>query len=121
VPNARRDLDRIFSVHHERLVNNDNTVMFGQSILQPEPVAWRATLAGCRVIVYEHLDGSLSIGYGPHELARFQENTIAKPKQRRPRQAVKLLQRGKQKESAIEGRGRFFLNKVTSAAHSAPR
>jgi hypothetical protein len=121
VPNARRDLDRIFSVHHERVVNNDNTVMFGQSILQLEPVAWRATLAGCRVIVYEHLDGSLSIGYGPHELARFQDHTIAKPKQRRPRQPVKLLQRGKQKESAIEGRGRFFLNKVTSAARSAPR
>jgi hypothetical protein len=28
-------------------------------------------LAGCRVTVYEHLNATLSIGYGPHTVARF--------------------------------------------------
>jgi len=121
VPNARMDLDRIFSVQHERVVNNDNTISFGHAALQLEPVAWRATLAGCRVIVYEHLDGSLSVGYGPHEVGRFQNGHYVAPKHRKPRQAVKVSQRGNKKESAIEGRGRFFLNKVTSAARSSPR
>jgi transposase len=118
VPNLRLDLDRVFSIQHERVVNNDNTISFGHSVLQLERVAWRATLAGCRVIVYEHLDGSVSIGYGPHELARF-PSIVARPKPK-PREAVKRSQREK-KESAMQGGGRFFLNKVTSAARSAPR
>jgi len=52
-------------------------------VLQLEPVAWRTTLAGCRVIVYEHLDDSLSmddslsIGYGPHEVGRFQTVNVS--------------------------------------------
>jgi transposase/broad specificity phosphatase PhoE len=120
VPNVRRDLDRIFAVHHERVVNHDNTITYGQAVLQLEPVRWRATLAGCRVMVYEHLDGSLSVGYGPHEIGRFQ-NRIPGPKSRRPARAVKVSHRGEKKESAIEGRGRFFLNKVTSATRSSPR
>ena len=121
VPNAHRDLDRIFAVQHERVVNNDNTIAFGHTMLQLEPVNWRATLAGCRVIVYEHLDGSLSVGYGPHEVGRFQNTQVVQPIRRKPRRAVKVSQRGKTKESAIESGGRFFLNKVTSAARSSPR
>jgi len=119
VPNDRLDLDRIFSIQHERIVNNDNTIRFAQSVLQLEPVSWRATLAGCRVIVYEHLDGSISVGYGPREIGRFHNQSV--PKCRKPRQSIKDSRRGKKKESANEGRGRFFLNKVTSAARSAPR
>ena len=119
VPNSRLDLDRIFSVQHERVVNNDNTIRFGQSVLQLEPVSWRATLAGCRVIVYEHLDDSISVGYGPREIGRFYNPSL--PKRRKPREPIKSSLPGKKKESANEGRGRFFLNKVTSAARSAPR
>jgi hypothetical protein len=121
VPNQRLDLDRIFAVQHERVVNNDNTITFGQTVLQLEPVRWRSTLAGCRVIVYEHLDGSLSVGYGPHEVGRFKSAEFVSPKRRRPSQSVKVSQRGTRKESVIEGRGRFFLDKVTSAARSSPR
>ena len=32
---------------------------------------WRGTLAGCRVILCEHLDGRLTIHYGPHLVATF--------------------------------------------------
>jgi hypothetical protein len=68
---AGRDLDQIFSIQHERVVNQDNTVSWANQVLQMEKVSWRSSLAGCRVTVYEHLDGSLSIGYGPHVGGRY--------------------------------------------------
>ena len=57
----RRDLDLIFSLQFERTVNRDNTVSFQNLALQIEPVRWRGTLAGCNVIVHQHLDGTLSM------------------------------------------------------------
>jgi len=33
--------------------------------LQIEPVRWRATLAGCSVLLHQHLDGTFAITYGP--------------------------------------------------------
>ena len=71
VPISHLNLDRIFSVHHERVVGRDNTIQFGSRVLQVPSTRFRATLAGCRVTVYEHLDGTLSIGYGPHTVAHF--------------------------------------------------
>jgi transposase len=68
---ARRDLERVFSLQYERTVNRDNTVSLQNLVLQIEPVGWRATLAGCNVIVHQHLDASLSISYGPHRLGRY--------------------------------------------------
>ena len=67
----RRDLDWIFSLQHERTVNNDNTVEWNNRILQLNQTRWRNTLAGQTVIVHEHLDGRLSIRYGPHLVAQY--------------------------------------------------
>ena len=66
-----RDLDRIFSIQHERTVSRDNTVSVDHRVLQIERSRWRATLAGCRVTVCEHRDGRLSLRYGPHLLGRY--------------------------------------------------
>jgi hypothetical protein len=52
-------------VQHERTVNNDNTVEWNNRVLQLNQTRWRDTLAGQTVIVHEHLDGRLSIRYGP--------------------------------------------------------
>ena len=71
VPARRRDLDRVFSLQHERVVNRDNTVQLDQRVLQIEKTLWRGTLAGCRVTLCEHLDGRLTIHYGPHLVAAF--------------------------------------------------
>ena len=71
LPAPGRDLERIFCLQHERVVNRDNTVRWENRVLQIEKTPWRATLAGCRVTVYEHLDGMLRIGYGPHEVGRY--------------------------------------------------
>jgi len=79
VPTHRQDLDRVFSIHHERAVNQDNTVCWANGMLQIQPQSWRSTLAGCRVTVYEHLDHTLSIGYGPHILGHYNGEGIPTP------------------------------------------
>jgi hypothetical protein len=71
VPCRSRDLERIFSLQFERSVNRDNTVSFQNLSLQIERVRWRATLAGCQVVVHQHLDGTLSLSHGPHGLGRY--------------------------------------------------
>jgi transposase len=72
----RRDLDSIFSVQHDRTVNPDNTVQLDNRILQINKTRWRDTLAGQTVIVHEHLDGRVSIRYGPHVVAEFAADAL---------------------------------------------
>jgi hypothetical protein len=71
LPVRGKNLDFIFSLQHERTVNQDNTVQIGPCVLQIEKSHWRATLAGCRVTVCQHLDGTWSIAYGPHLVGRY--------------------------------------------------
>jgi transposase len=72
VPCPKRDLGRVFSLQFERTVHRDNTVSFQNLRLQIEAVKWRGTLAGCSVIAHQHLDGTLSLSYGPHCLGRYE-------------------------------------------------
>jgi transposase len=76
VPYRGTDLERIFSLHFERTVNRDNTVSFQNLTLQIEPVRWRGTLAGCAVTVHQHLDGTLSLSYGPHALGHYDQQGV---------------------------------------------
>ena len=46
VPVRGQDLDPIFSVQHERVVAQDNTVRLGDRTWQIEQTPWRGTLAG---------------------------------------------------------------------------
>jgi transposase len=71
LPCRRKDLDVVFSVQHERVVNRDNTVVVGGKVFQIEPTRWRGTLAGCSVTLCEHLDETWSIRYGPHVVGRY--------------------------------------------------
>jgi len=88
VPVRGWDLDRIFSVQTERVVAKDNTVRLANRVWQIERTPWRGTLADCRVIICEHLDGRVTIVYGPHVIARYtaegQSLAVAK-KPRAPR------------------------------------
>jgi hypothetical protein len=74
VPCYNKQLDRVFSIQTERLVNRDNTVKFKNMILQIDRQKFRASLANCRVIVFEHHDRSITIGFGEHEVGRFNES-----------------------------------------------
>jgi transposase len=67
----RRNLDLIFSLQFERTVSRDNTVSFQNLALQIDKVSWRGTLAGCNVIVHQHLDGTLSMTHGPRRLEHY--------------------------------------------------
>jgi len=82
VPCRFKELDLVFSIKHERVVAKDNTVSYMNRVLQLERSKWRGTLAGCRVTVHEHLEGSLTIVYGPHKVGEFTHLAVSQPKQR---------------------------------------
>jgi transposase len=73
-----KDLNLIFALQFERTVNRDNTVSFQNLQLQIEPVQWRGTLAGCNVMVHQHLDGTISLTHGPHRLGRYSAQGVAR-------------------------------------------
>ncbi len=80
VPCLRTDLDRVFSIQSERTVGRDNTVRYKNLILQIEKQTWRGSMAGTKVIVYQHLDGTISLGLGAHEVGKYTEDgEIIKP------------------------------------------
>lgn len=68
---SRTDLNWIFTVQTERVVDNDNTVAIADRAWQLEKSRFRGSLAGCTVTIHEHLDGVVSIRYGPHVVGRF--------------------------------------------------
>lgn len=57
-------------------MNQDNTVTVDNRVFQIEKTRWRNTLAGCSVVVHEHLDDSLTIQFGPHQVARFEAGQL---------------------------------------------
>jgi hypothetical protein len=79
VPYTGDHLDRICALQHERVVGNDNCVEFGTRHLQIPKTTWRYSFAKCRVTVYEHLDGTLSVGYGPHTLGQYAAQGRGRP------------------------------------------
>src|SRR5438105_3419441 len=79
VRTRRKDLAWVFSIQHERRVNPDNTIALENRILQIEKSRWRNTLAGCTVRVFELLDGSVVVRFGPHEVARWMPGQLPAP------------------------------------------
>ena len=71
---SRRDLDWIFSLQTERVVSKDNTVAIGDRWWQIEKCRWRHSLAGQTVTIHQHLNGAVSIRFGPHTVGRYTED-----------------------------------------------
>ena len=63
---ARADLNWIFTVQTERVVAKDNTVAIADRNWQLDKTRFRNTLAGCTVMIHQHLDRTVSIRFGPH-------------------------------------------------------
>ena len=84
---GRTDLNWIFTVQTERVVDKDNTVAIGERTWQIDKTRFRNTLAGSTVTIHEHLDETVSIRFGPHVVGRYSrkgEKLIsATPKERR--------------------------------------
>lgn len=76
---TRSDLDWIFTVQSERVVGKDNTVAIAEHLWQLEKSRFRSSLAGCTVTIHEHLDGAVSIRYGPHVVGRYTATGQARP------------------------------------------
>jgi transposase len=73
-PYMRRDLEWVFSVQAQRVVARDNTITLRERVWQLEKSRWRHSLAGCTVTIHEHLNGTVSVRYGPHLVGRFAAN-----------------------------------------------
>jgi hypothetical protein len=84
VPLKRKDLDLVFSLQHERVVARDNTVSFANKVWQLERSKLRATLAGCRVTIHQHLDDTVSITFGPHLIGRYAADGQTLTAQKKP-------------------------------------
>jgi hypothetical protein len=72
-----KNLDLIFSLQFERTVNRDNTVSFRNLQLQIERMHWRGTLAGCNVMVHQHLNGNIALTHGPHRMGCYNAQGVA--------------------------------------------
>ena len=127
LPCRRKDLDVVFSVQQQRVVNRDNTVVVGKKVFQIEPTRWRGTLAGCSVTVCEHLDQLWSIRYGPHVVGRYNAQGWpwpCEPKRDRRGKAVEKPLRGNPKagfplrlEIPQRARDSHFPTASTAAVH----
>ena len=93
VPVRRKDLDLVFSIQTERVVGRDNTVSFANKVWQLERSKLRATLAGCRVTIHEHLDQTISITFGPHRVGRYNSAAMLLE----PMPAVEMMEKSRQK------------------------
>lgn len=71
MPCVRGDLDRVFSIQTERTVNRDNTVKYKNMTLQIDKQSWRGSLEGSRVIVYQHFNETITIGYGHQQVGKY--------------------------------------------------
>ena len=69
---TRSDLDWVFTIQTERVVEKDNTVAITDRRWQLEKSRFRDSLAGCTVTIHEHLDQRVSIRYGPHVVGRYE-------------------------------------------------
>lgn len=87
VRTGRKDLAWVFSIQHERRVNPDNTIALDNRILQIEKSRWRNTLSGCTVRVYEFLDGTVVVRFGPHEVGRWTADQLPAPQAKTRRTA----------------------------------
>jgi hypothetical protein len=85
VRTRRKDLDWVFSIQQERTVNPDNTIALDNRILQIEKTRWRNTLSGCKVTVYQFLNGKVVIRFGPHEVARFEPANLPPQQPKAPK------------------------------------
>jgi hypothetical protein len=70
-------------------VDNDNTVRIDNREFQLQKTRWRNTLAGQTVAVHEHLDGRVSIRYGPHLVAQYAADQLP-PQQAKRRGSPRL-------------------------------
>jgi hypothetical protein len=91
-----RNLEMIFTQRYERTVDQDNTVRFHNLVMQIEPAEWRPTMAGCKVIIHQHLDTTLTLMIAGHRVGHYRaEGKLLTPLTKKQIKAVEKTLRGK--------------------------
>jgi hypothetical protein len=72
------DLDLLVSIHHARVVRNDNTVFFNNRVLQLPTTSSRPHHVRCDVTVHEFVDGDLGVSYQDRLLLRVGREGLRK-------------------------------------------
>ena len=68
------ELDLVLSAKHERIVRNDNTVVFHNLILQLPTTRQRMHFVRCPVTVHQFANATLGVSYQGRLLARYDSN-----------------------------------------------
>jgi transposase len=104
-PCRRRDLDLVFSVQTERVVDKDNTVAIGGRWWQIDKSRWRYSLAKQTVTIHQHLDGTVCIRFGPHVVGRYDaagQRLATQTQARRPGKG-RSMEAGKNQKQVFTG------------------
>jgi transposase len=91
-----RNLEMIFTQRYERTVDRDNTVHFNNLVMQLERAHWRHTLAGCKAIIHQHLDATLTLMIAGHRIGHYSaQGELLTPLSQKQIKAVEKTFRGK--------------------------
>jgi hypothetical protein len=91
-----RNLEMIFTQRYERTVDRDNTVRFNNLVMQLERAHWRDTLAGCKAIIHQHLDTTLTLMIAGHRIGHYSaQGKLLTPLSQNQIKAVEKTLRGK--------------------------
>jgi transposase len=91
-----RNLEMIFTQRFERIVYPDNTVRFDNLVMQLERAHWRNTLAGCKAIIHQHLDNTLTLMIAGHRIGHYSaQGKLLTPLSKKQIKAVEKTLRGK--------------------------
>jgi len=105
LPRPHRDLDMIFTQRFERTVDQDNTVSFYNVIMQIEPAVWRGTMAGCKVIIHQHLDQTLTLTIGRHRDGHYSaQGKLLTPLTKKQVKAAEKTRAGKVRKTTFPPR-----------------
>lgn len=90
------NLEMIFTQRYERTVDRDNTVRFNNLVMQLERAHWRDTLAGCKAIIHQHLDTTLTLMIAGHRIGHYSaQGKLLTPLSQNQIKAVEKTLRGK--------------------------
>jgi hypothetical protein len=89
----------VFTQRFERTVDRDNTVRFQNLVLQIERAEWRPTMAGCKVIIHQHLDTTLTLMVAGHRVGHYSaQGKLLTPLTKKQIKAVEKALGGKVKK-----------------------
>ena len=91
-----RNLEIIFTQRYEGTLDRDNTVCFRNLVMQLERADWRPTLAGCKVIIHEHMDITLTLMIVGHRVGHYSaDGKLLTPLTKKQIRAVEKTLRGR--------------------------